>query len=74
MDYNARIDALIEKHENIVITTDPAVCPRCGCKNTNWGGGDMDAHGGYFHMYLCEDCNRGDNKGILVFLVSCSEE
>ena len=34
----------------------------------------MDGHGGYFHMYLCEDCNRGDNKGILVFLVSCSEE
>ena len=62
-----------EKYENIVKTDDPSTCPRCGSTDVAWCGGDMDGHGGYYHMYLCEDCGRLQG-GIRVFLVPCSEE
>ncbi len=63
-----------EKYEQIVKTDDPSTCPRCGSTDVAWCGGDMDGHGGYYHMYLCEDCGRLPEGGVRVFLVSCSKE
>lgn len=62
-----------EKYERIVKTNDPEVCPRCGSTDVAWCGGDMDGHGGYYDMYLCEDCGRLP-KGVRVFLVPISKE
>ncbi len=59
--------------KDIVKTDDPNTCPRCGSTNVGWVGGDMDGRGGYYHMYLCEDCGRLQ-EGIRVFLVPCSEK
>ena len=58
---------------DIVKTDDPSTCPRCGSTDVAWCGGDMDGIGGYYHMYLCENCGRLP-KGVQVFLVPCSEE
>ena len=58
---------------DIVETDDPSTCPRCGSSDVAWCGGDMDGLGGYYHMYLCEDCGRLP-EGVRVFLVPCSKE
>jgi len=63
----------VEGYESIVKTDDPSLCPRCGSTDVAWCGGDMDGSGGYYHMYLCENCGRL-SEGIRVFLVPCSEE
>lgn len=62
-----------EKYERIVKTDDPSVCPRCGSTDVAWCGGDMDGQGGYYDMYLCEDCGRRP-EGVRVFLVPISKE
>lgn len=62
-----------KKEENIVKTNDPSVCPRCGSTEVNWVGGDMDGIGGYYDMYVCEECGRLP-KGVQVFLVPVSEK
>jgi len=59
--------------KDIVKTDDPSTCPRCGSTDTDWCGGDMDGHGGYYHMYLCDGCGHL-TKGVQVFLVPCSKE
>lgn len=66
--------ARAEKYENIVKTEDPSTCPRCGSTDVAWCGGDGDGSGGYYHMYLCNDCSRLPEGGVRVFLVPCSEE
>ena len=61
-----------KKYENIVTSDTPDVCPRCGSSDVAWCGGDMDGHGGYYHMYVCNDC--GPDNAVEVFLVPCCKE
>lgn len=73
LPYNKNMCYRPPKEKNIVKTDDPGTCPRCGSTDVSWCGGDMDGRGGYYHMYICEDCGRLP-EGVRVFLVPCSNE